>query len=474
MFGSQISWNMVPFGPIIGAFMPVTEFSCSAAVKIEEDDENGRTRVTGRELQTCDFTIKVSRATGGNPRLIFEMLDQLKGFSGSLIVTNGAGLSLANNVLDSLQTSDWSKYLTMDGATQLATSLFMGSSLGGVSFMLTRVEIVSEILLSDGDIHTAEIRLSFLEDAGQRQSGGLKVYLNDKEITEKISVTECIYESFAGEEADNLFLKFADTKNQWAGWQPKNEDMIKITDGVINSGGMFIESLKPEGGQYCLTAYSVPKTAFNKKSRSFEKLSLPQIAKKIADDNKLSVKNYGVPETKTPYVQQRGKSDLAFLSERCRLAGASFIIFNKELCIFDEKTIENKAPTKVITLGLDVDAKFTDDTQNAYSSAQVTNSSYTGTAADKDIASGKSYVEKVNENVFSTADMNRIGQSLLRHANKQKRIGEISMKTCRELAAGSVVNIIARGWQGAAFVYHCRHDLKKKRTRFWIRKPLSY
>lgn len=474
MFGSQISWNLVPFGPIIGAFMPVTDFSCSAAVKIEEDDENGRTRVIGRELQTCDFTIKVSRATGGNPRLIYEMLDQLKGCSGSLIVTNGAGLSLANNILDTLQTSDWSKYLTLDGAGQLATSLFMGASLGGVSFMLTRVAINSEILMTDGDIHTAEIHLGFIEDAAQRQPGGLKVYLNDEEITEKISVTECIYENYAGGETDTLLLKFADTKNQWAGWKPKNEDMIKITDGVINSGAMFIESLKPESGQYSLTAYAVPKTAFNKKSRSFEKLSLPQIAKKIADDNKLSVKNYSVPETRTPYVQQRGKSDLAFLAERCRLSGASFIIFNKELCLYDEKTMENRPPSKIITLGLDADAKFTDDTQNAYASAHVTNAVHTGTVSDKNAASGKTYIEKVTENVFSTADMNRIGQSLLRHVNKKKKIGEISMKTCRELAAGSVINIMAGGWQGAAFIYRCRHDLKRKRTRFWIRKPLDY
>lgn len=486
MFGTQIIWNVIPFGPIVGAFMPVTNFSCSAAVKIEEDEENGRTRVTGRELQTCDFTIKVSRSTGSNPRLIFEMLDQLKGFSGPLIMSSGAGLSLANNILDTLQTSDWSKYLTLDGAAELASSLLLGSGLGGVSFMLSRVEIVSEILLSDGDIHTAEIHLGFIEDAGQRQSGGLRVFLNDKDITSKISVTECTYETFAGGEADTLVLKFADTKNEWADWKPKGAskkkdgdkagetDMVKITDGVVNSGNMFLESLRPEGGQYCLTAYSVPKAAFNKKSRSFEKLSLLQIAKKIAEDNKLGIKNYGVGEVKLPYVQQRNQSDLAFLAERCRLAGASFIIFDKSLCIFDEKTIENRAPAKIITLGLDADAKFSDDTLNAYSSAQVTNTSHTGKAEDKTIDSDKSYTEKVNENVLAAADMNRIGKAILRSVNKGKRTGEINMRTRRELAAGSVVTIMARGWQGAAFIYRCRHDLKRKRTRFWIRKPLDY
>lgn len=474
MFGAQIIWNLIPFGPIPGGFMPITDFSCSAGVKIENDQENGRTRVTGRVLQTCDFTIKVSRATGLDPRVVFDTLDLLKGVSGPLIVSTGAGISLANNILDSLQTSDWSKYLTLDGAAELAKSLLLGSSLGGVSFKLVYVEIVSEILLAGGEIHTADIHLGFVEDAAQRQPGGLKVYINGKDITCSISVTGCVYETHAGGEADSLHLRFADTRNEWASWTPAPGDMVKITDGVINSGDMYIESLKPEGGQYSLVAYSVPKTALNKRSRSFETISLPQLAKRIADDHGLTVKNYGVAETRLPFVKQDKQTDLAFLAARCRLAGASFLVFNKELCLYDEKSLENREASKTITIPLNVDAKFTDDTRNAYASAEVTNAVHTGTAADKTVSSGKTYSELIQENVAGLADLNKMTGAILRSVNKGKKIGEICMSTQRELAAGSVINLLGRGWQGKAFVYRCRHDLKMKKTRFWVRKPLDY
>lgn len=474
MFGTQVIWQLIPFGPIPGNFMPVSEFSCSAGVKLEDDHENGTTRVIGRELQTCGFSIHVSKATGGYPRITYELLDKLKGVSAPLFISSGSALSLANNLLDTVQTSDWKNLLTLEGAAGLATSLLLGSKLGGVSYMLTSVEMQANLIAADGDIIDADIYLSFTEDAAQRQPGGLKVYINDKDITSSISVSECLYEMFAEGQADTLKLKFADTKKQWVGWAPKESDIVRITDGVVDSGKMFIESLKPECGAYTMTAYSVPKKAFSKRSRSFENLALSQIAKKIADEHGLDLKTYGLSDQKFKYVQQRGVSDLVFLAERCRLAGASFLVFNKILCLYDEKTMENREAVKTLMLGPSVETKFTDNSPSAYSSAQVSNATETGKANDKNVTTGKTYMQTISEKISSAADMNKLTKSLLRSVNKKAKSGEICMSAQRELAAGSVVNIIANGWAGKAFIYRCRHDLQKKKTRFWIRQPLDY
>lgn len=475
MFGAQVTWQLFPFGPILGHFLPVSDFEASAGIKIEEDTENGMSRVTGRELQTCGFSIHVSKLTGGNPWLTFEALKRLKGVSAPLYLSSGTAWSLSNSVLDTLQTSDWRQALTLNGAIGLAKSLFSGTSLGGVSFMLTDVSLEIGMIGKDGEIIDAMIYLSFTEDAGERQSGGLRVFINDEDITSSISVTGCIYEMHAEGEADSLEIHFADTKRRWVGWKPSKEgDTVKITDGVVNSGVMFIESLKPSSGEYTLRAFSVPKSATNKKSRSFENMSLPQLAATVARDNKLSVKNYGVSGIKYPYVQQRGKSDLAFLHERCKFAGASFLIYDKTLCLYDEKTMENRDCAKILTLGPTVETKFTDDAHTAYSSAKVRNSSFTGTGSDGDVKTGKELVTTISEMASTQAVANRISQAILRDANKKSRRGEVCMNTQRELAAGSVVQIIANGWMGPAFIYRCRHDLKAKKTRFWIRKPLSY
>lgn len=87
---------------------------------------------------------------------------------------------------------------------------------------------------------------------------------------------------------------------------------------------------------------------------------------------------------------------------------------------------------------------------------------------------GKELVTTISEMASTQAVANRISQAILRDANKKSRRGEVCMNTQRELAAGSMVQIIANGWMGPAFIYRCRHDLKAKKTRFWIRKPLSY
>ena len=475
MLNAQVTWQLFPFGPLPGHFMPVEDFEASAGVKIENDSEGGSSRVTGRELQTCAFSIHVSKVTGGNPRLTYEALRKLKGVSAPIFISGGASMSLPNTVLDLLQTSDWKQALTFNGAVTLAKSLLLGSSLGGVSYMLTDVQIDSELLDKNGELIDARIRLSFTEDAGERQSGGLKVLINGKDITASIAVTGCVYEMHAEGEADSLDIRFADTQKRWVGWKPSKEgDTVQITDGVINSGVMFIEYLKPESGEYTLRAYSVPKSGRNKKSRSFESLSLPQLASTIASDNKLTVKNYGVSDIKYPYIQQRGKSDLAFLHERCKLAGASFLVFNKTLCLYDEKTMEGRDAAKTLTLGPSVEAKFTDDAHTAYSSATLRNSAHTGTSEDGNVKTGKNLVVTVSEKTTAQAEANKLAQSMLRNANKNIRRGEITMTTQRELAAGSVVRILANGWAGNAFIYRCRHDLKAKKTRFWVREPLDY
>lgn len=472
MFGSQVIWHILPFGPIKGHFTPIEEFKCKGSVKIEDDSENGTTRVIGHELQTCEMTIRVTKATGSDPLLIINALEQCRGISSPVFITSSAPLSLSNHALDALQTSDWTQLTTLGGAADLAKSLLLGFKLGNTSFMLTEVERKPLIVLSDGTIIDAKVRLLFVEDPPQRFFGGLKIYINEKEI-KKIFVTECLYDTHAEGEADTLQLKF-EKKNEWEEEKPKAGDMVRITDGVVDSGQMYIDKMKPENGGYVITAMSAPKKAFDKRSRSFENLSLPQIAKKIAEDHKLGIKSYGVSNTKYAYVQQRGQSDLAFLAERCRLAGSSFIVFNKELCIYDEQAIENRDPAKTIILPASVKAEFTDDAQEAYSRAEVTNSKNTGKATDNEVKTDKTLMETIYEKTLSLSDMNRIATALLRNANKKRKTGTVTMATQRQLAAGSVINLIAGGWMGKAFIYRCRHDLKMKKTKIWIRKPLNY
>ncbi len=360
MLGSQVIWCGIPFGAITvkGLFLPVQDFTATSAVKIEADEETGWSKVTGRELQECCFSIRAQAVAGADPRTTFHLLDAMKGMSGNIYVTSGVSTSLTTSLLDALQTSDWRNIFSADTAANIIKGLLCGTKIGEVAYMLTAVEMNAQGIASNGDIYDATITLSFTEDVAMRQGGGLAVHINGKDITSSISVQACTYDMSAEGEADCLRLIFSDPTGVWAKWQAKKEgDTARITDGAVDSGSMFIDTLKPKDGAYELVAYSTPRSAFAKRSRSFNALSLPQLASKIASEHKLKVKTFSAPETRVSYTQQRGVGDLAFLHEQCQRAGAAFVVYNGTICLYGQKAMEGRDAARTITP--DTQDKFT-------------------------------------------------------------------------------------------------------------------
>lgn len=477
MKGIQLIWNGIPFGaiPMPNTFLPVQEFTMKSAVKIEADEESGILKVTGRELQTCNVRIPVHTVTGTDPRSTFETLNLSRGKSGGIYLSGGVGGTLSRAALDLLQTSDWRKMLTSGDIVSIGKKALQAAKMGGTDFMLTAVEMNVNDVSSAGDINGADIMLSFTENTKQSQTGGLRVYVNDKDVTESISVASCYYDMHAEGEADSLQITFADTKKQWANWKPNPQgDSVRITDGAVDSGKLYIDSLKPENGKYKLQAYSTPKTAYSKKSRSFENLNLQQIASKVAKDNGLTARFFDVPETQFKYVQQKGQSDLAFLQSLCKKRGVSFIVFNGSLTLYGEKHIEGAEAAKTLSPGRTDNFTVTDDKQASWASCELRNGKYTGTASDANNKTGKTYRETVQTAWKNQADANAAAAARLRQLNKSSKRAELEMSTQRQLAAGSVVELDCNGWNGKAFVYRMRHDLLRKRSRLWLREPLNY
>lgn len=476
MKGVQLIWNGIPFGAIPGknTFLPVQDFTLKTSVKIEADEETGRLKVTGRELQECQVNLSAKTITGTDPRITYELLNLLRGQSAGIYIASLSS-TLSRSALDLLQTSNWKKMLSLDGLADLGKSMLDGIKMGGTKFMLTTVAMNAGMTSHNGDINEAVISLSFTEDAGQAQTGGLRVYVNDKDITSSISVASCYYEMHAEGEADSLIITFADTQKQWANWKPSAQgDTVRITDGAVDSGKMYIDALKPENGKYKLKAFSVPKTAYSKKSRSFEKINLQQIAGKIAKEHSLLTHFYDVPETNFAYVQQKGQSDLAFLNQLCKQRGVSFLVYDGALCLYSEKHIETSEASKTLSPGRNDDFTLTDDKQAAWASCELRNGTYIGEATDKNVKTGKVYRETVQATWRNQAEANAAAEARLRQLNKSSKSAELVMSTQRQLAAGSVVNLDCKGWEGKAFIYRMRHDLLSKTSRLWLREPLTY
>jgi phage protein D len=477
MQGVHLIWNGIPFGAIPGknTFLPVQDFTLKTSVKIEADEETGVLKVTGRDPQQCHVNITASTLTGTDPRIAFETLNLLRGKSGGIYIGAGISSTLSRSALDLLQTSDWRKMLSLQGLLEIGKELLHGTKMGSTKFMLTSLAMNAGNVSATGNVNDAVLSLSFTEDSDQSQTGGLRVYVNDKDITSSISVASCYYDMHAEGEADSLLITFADTKKQWANWKPSAQgDTVRITDGAVDSGKLYIDALKPENGKYKLQAYSTPKSAYSKKSRSFENLNLQQIASKIAKENELTARFFDVPETRFKYVQQKGQSDLAFLQTLCKQRGVAFIIFNGALCLYSEKYLEGANAAKTLSPSRTDDFTITDDKQASWASCELRNGTYTGTASDANVKTGKTYRETVKAAWENQADANAAASARLRQLNKSGKRAELVMSTQRQLAAGSVVDLECNGWEGKAFIYRLRHDLLKKSSRLWLREPLSY
>ena len=122
----------------------------------------------------------------------------------------------------------------------------------------------------------------------------MKILYEGVDIYPDISVHRCYHDMYAEKQSDELLLKLNDTRELWDSWNPKKGDTIAIEDGAAKTGKMFVESVVPESGIITLRAYSVPQSAKDKRSKSWEKVKFLQLAQEIAGKHALAAAEEGI------------------------------------------------------------------------------------------------------------------------------------------------------------------------------------
>ena len=134
---------------------------------------------------------------------------------------------------------------------------------------------------------------------------------------------------------------------------------------------MFVESVVPESGIITLRAYSVPQSAKDKRSKSWEKVKFLQLAQEIAGRHGLTLETYGITDQTYDYVEQNNLADFAFFQNRCTLEGAAFLVYDGKLVVYDEAYMESQQPVDTITITPANDFEYRDEGTNAYGSAEA-------------------------------------------------------------------------------------------------------
>lgn len=174
------------------------------------------------------------------------------------------------------------------------------------------------------------------------------------------------YDDKETNEADEISISLKDPDGKWAGrWKPQGGESVQAwiiegaTDGIgpeIYCGKFFVDSLRVSGSPRVMEirAVSVPlNTPIRKKlkSRAWEKQTLKDIAKSIAEENGVGLQYYVDEEFTLERQNQDRESDLKFLSKLCDSAGYSLKVTDDALVIFDQLSYEKKKPVKTYTLG---------------------------------------------------------------------------------------------------------------------------
>lgn len=304
----------------------------------------------------------------------------------------------------------------------------------------------------------------------------MKIIYEGVDIYESVSVNQCYHDMHGEKHADELVIKFNDTRRLWDGWQPKPDDTIEVVDGAAKTGKMFIESIAPENGLQTLRAFSIPPTAKDKRAKSWESVWLIQLAQEIATRHGLTLETYDVEDQLYEYITQQNIADFAFLQQRCTLEGLAFLVYNTKLVLYGEAAIETTAPLKELTITPASTFEYTDDANKGYGSVEVKNGGFVGTfTAPNELEKVLTRVLKVQ--ISSQAEADRYAKAILRDANKNQTAGVLwASSLLSEYAPGSVVNIKTEGagsWNGPAFITRLRHNYVTQTSKLFFRRPLE-
>lgn len=305
----------------------------------------------------------------------------------------------------------------------------------------------------------------------------MKIIYKGTDIYPEISVNSLYHTMHCEKKSDEILLTLNDTDQLWNSWNPKKGDEIKVEDGAAKTGKMFVQAVEYGPSLITLTAYSMPQDIKDKRSKSWEKVRFKQLCDEIAQNHNLSTQYVGIHDKEYQYVSQNNQSDASFLYERCKIEGASYLIFDGKLVIYDEKTMEAKSPSETLTITPAYSYEYHDDGDDGFSACTVTNGKYTGTFKTSKGDQKKQMHKVVNYTFTSDEDAQKCAQNFLRNANKNMTTMIVWTEyMARTVAAGSVVEINTEGvksWNGKAFCTDVRHDYVHNTSKLWLRKPLE-
>jgi len=297
-----------------------------------------------------------------------------------------------------------------------------------------------------------------------------QVLYEGKDITLEIEISDLKVTDNCGDQADAIDATFANSENQWSGWQPRKQETLNIVNQGYRSGNMWIDRIRQEDGTITLGAVSIPPGGKTKRTKSWENVTLMTIAAELAARYGLSVQFLNVPSFPYVRVDQIGRGDFGFLQERAMLEGCSIKVQDKRLFLYSDAYMEGLPAVKTIDASDFFEKpRFNDAAGNTYRSCTVAWKSIAGTFKD-----GQAVGPELTTNdypVTSSGESQRFAKNLLRSYNKKEQIGEIAVMLDTGITAGNNIYITGMGLSdGKYFIDTAQHSMAEEVSRFILHR----
>jgi phage protein D len=262
-------------------------------------------------------------------------------------------------------------------------------------------------------------------------------------------------------------------------------------DAVLDCGQFELDSIDAQGPPATITIKATSLSFSNTvrqtlKSKSWENITLSEIASQIARQNGMGVLFESGFNPRYSRVEQYQTSDIAFLQKLCHNAGCSLKATNNILVVFDQAAYEGKKAVRKIKFGEEggyTKYKLSTGTNNCYTSCRVYCTTTSGA-----VISATEYAQNYNENsdnqqclqvcqrVSSKAEAQELAHKLLRLHNKFEITGTFTFPGDPRLAAGNTVELCDFGFgDGKYIVKSAKHSISSSgyTTQVTLRKCLS-
>ncbi|KHF33393.1 Phage late control gene D protein (GPD) [Paenibacillus sp. P1XP2] len=308
-------------------------------------------------------------------------------------------------------------------------------------------------------------------------------------------------------QADDITIQLDDREGRWMrGWVPVIGDEIKADivtwhwdkpgeKKKLPCGKFYLKSFTYAGKPDVVTmeASALPvegnSAKQEKRSKSWEKIKLKTVAGEIAGRAKLKLVYESSSNPTYERLDQTEQTDFEFLLDIAQREGITLKVSGSKLVMFDEEEFEKKKPVMTIELGKSNVLNYSfemNSESTAYGSCEVvytapktkTSKSKTIKGSYKLPKAGSLPVLRVNEQVDTVAEANRLAKNRLREQNKKAGLARITIEGNTSIAAGQTITI--KGWgyfDGKYIVENVAHTIDATgayKTDIQIRKVLGW